>query len=253
MRWKCLEFRGKLNSNNVESYGFKSVKCPLAIQEMADFENGLQQMIKNVEFRQRSNSFQGKLKNDIDHIKKSNKIFVFADKSRNIYEVEQKEYKKLLKENITKSYKKSNLTKLYNINKSAKKITEKLPISDRIEKMQETEAYITIKDHKESFPNKIPCRLINPSKSSVGKISKVILDKINNIQKETSANQWKDTSSVIEWFVNIKEKERSSFMVFDIESFYPSITERLFNNAMQFAKQITEISDYDMSLINESR
>ena len=172
---------------------------------MTDFENDLQQMIKNVEFRQISNSFQGKLKNDVDHIKKSNKIFVFADKSRNIYEVEQEEYKKLLKENITKSYKKSNLTKLYNINKSAKKITEKLPISDRIEKMQETEAYITIKDHKESFPNKIPCRLINPSKSSVGKISKVILDKINNnIQKETSVNQWKDTSTVIEWFVNIK-------------------------------------------------
>ena len=39
MRWKCLEFLGKLNSNNVESYSFKLVKCPLAIQEMADFEN----------------------------------------------------------------------------------------------------------------------------------------------------------------------------------------------------------------------
>ena len=180
-------------------------------------------MIKGVEFRQRCNSFQGKIKNDIEHIKKSNKTFVFVDKSRNIYEVEQGEYKKLLKENITKNYKKSNLTKLHNINKSAKKITEKLPVSDRIEKMQETEAYITIKDHKESFPNKIPCRLINPSKSSVGKISKVILDKINNhIQKETSANQWKDTSSVIEWFVNIKKKERSSFMVYGTESFYPS-------------------------------
>ena len=120
--------------------------------------------------------------------------------------------------------------------------------------MQETEVYITIKGHKERFPDKIPCHLINPSKSSVGKISKVILDKINNhIQKETSANQWKDTSSVIEWFVNIKEKERSSFMVFDIESFYPSITECLFTNAIQFAKQITEISDCDMSLINQSR
>ena len=47
---------------------------------------------------------------------------------------------------------------------------------------------------------------------------------------------------MIEWFVNIKEKERSSFMVFDIESFYPSIAERLFTNAIQFAKQITEIS-----------
>ena len=186
-------------------------------------------------------------------LKKVTKTFVFVDKSRNIYEVEQGEYKKLLKENITKNYKKSNLTKLHNINKSAKKITEKLPVSDRIEKMQETEAYITIKDHKESFPNKIPCRLINPSKSSVGKISKVIFDKINDhIQKETSVNQQKDTSSVIEWFVNIKEKERSSFMVFDIESFYPSIAELLFTNAIQFAKQITEISDYDMPLINQA-
>ena len=42
-------------------------------------------------------------------------------------------------------------------------------------------------------------------------------------------------------------------MVFDIESFYPSITERLFTNAIQIAKQITKISDYDMSLINQSR
>ena len=55
------------------------------------------------------------------------------------------------------------------------------------------------------------------------------------------------------YFVNIKEKEISSFMVFDIESFYPSITERLFTNAIQIAKQITKISDYDMSLINQSR
>ena len=42
-------------------------------------------------------------------------------------------------------------------------------------------------------------------------------------------------------------------MVLDIEIFYPSITERLFTNAIRFAKQITEISDYDMSLINQSR
>ena len=51
MRWKCLDFLGKLNSNNVESYGFKSVKCPPAIQEMIDFENDLQQMIKGVELQ----------------------------------------------------------------------------------------------------------------------------------------------------------------------------------------------------------
>ena len=64
------------------------------------------------------------------------------------------------------------------MNSHAKRITKELPISDSIEKLQETEAYITIKDHKEDFPN-ISCRLINPSKSSIGKISKVILDEIN--------------------------------------------------------------------------
>ena len=77
MRWKCLDFLGKLNSNNVESYCFKSVKCPPAIQEMTDFENDLQQMIKGVKFRQICNSVQGKLKNDIEHIKKSKKVTRF--------------------------------------------------------------------------------------------------------------------------------------------------------------------------------
>ena len=116
----------------------------------------------------------------------------------------------------------SNLTKLHNIIKSANEITEKLPISDRIEKIQETEAYITIKDHTESFPSKIPWHLINPSKSSVCKISKVIIDKINNhIEKETSANQWKGTSSVIEWFVNIKEKGAFIFHGFRYRNFLP--------------------------------
>ena len=57
MRWKCLEFLGKLISYNVESYGIKSVKCPPAIQEMTDFENDLQEIIKSVEFRQICNSF----------------------------------------------------------------------------------------------------------------------------------------------------------------------------------------------------
>ena len=41
------------------------------------------------------------------------------------------------------------------------------------------------------------------------------------------------------------------FHDFDIESFYSSIAERLFTNAIQFAKQITKISDHDMSLINQ--
>ena len=58
-------------------------------------------------------------------------------------------------------------------------IIEKISVADRIDKLLEKEAYIAIKDHKDDFPTKISCRLINPCKPSIGKISKVILDRIN--------------------------------------------------------------------------
>ena len=65
------------------------------------------------------------------------------------------------------------------INIDAKKIAKDLELEDETEKMQESECYITVKDHREDFPHKIPCRLISPSKSDIGKLSKIIFDKIN--------------------------------------------------------------------------
>ena len=59
-----------------------------------------------------------------------------------------------------------------NINNKAKKITENLPVADRIDKFQEKEAYITTKDHKDGFPDKLSCRLINPCKSRMVKLLK---------------------------------------------------------------------------------
>ena len=59
-------------------------------------------------------------------------------------------------------------------------MAKKLVIDDRIDKMEETEAYITVKDHKEGFPHKLSFRLMNPSKSDIDKISKNLLDKINH-------------------------------------------------------------------------
>ena len=256
MRWKTLEFLGKLDNddNNRETYGFKSTKCPPAVPELSQFENDLMCLVKNLEFRKVNNEFQNKLNNDINEIKTSDKVFVAADKSRHIYKMEKDQYKKLLKENITKTYKKSNKRKISNINWEAKKITEKLSLDDRVERLQETEAYITVKDHKDEFPNKIPCRLLNPSKTSIGKISKVILDRINkSVVTSTKINQWKNTSSVIQWFKNINNKEKSSFFQFDLENVYPSITEELFTKAVQFAKSITLISDDDIYIIMQSR
>ena len=42
-------------------------------------------------------------------------------------------------------------------------------------------------------------------------------------------------------------------MLFDIESFYRSISENLFIKAIQSAKQITEISDEDINLTMQAR
>ena len=133
-------------------------------------------------------------------------------------------------------------------------IIEKIPVADRIDKLLEKEAYITIKDHKDDFPNKISCRLINPCKPSIGKISKVISDRINTaVRNHAKINQWKDTFTVIDWFKNIPDKISCYLMVFDIESFCPSISEKLFNEAIQYGKNMVEIPDHDVVIINHSR
>ena len=71
--------------------------------------------------------------------------------------------------------------------------------------MQKHEVYITAKDRKESFPQNPSFRLINPSKSDIGKVSKTILDRMNKeITSSIQVNQWKNFSAVIKWFRNIE-------------------------------------------------
>ena len=89
----------------------------------------------------------------------------------------------------------TNRRKVYNINNETKSIGKPLSIDDHIERMYENESHINIKDHKEHFPSKISCTLINPSKSDIGKIRKTILDKIiTKIVSLTNVNQWKNIS-----------------------------------------------------------
>ena len=81
--------------------------------------------------------------------------------------------------------------------------------------MQETEAFLPIKDHKEGFPHTLSFCLINPSKSDIGKISKSLFDTIKeNILKQTNVNQLKNTSQIINWFKNIKSQKNFIFCEF---------------------------------------
>ena len=74
--------------------------------------------------------------------------------------------------------------------------------------MQKNESYIALKDHKPGFPDQKIYQLINHPKSDIGKISKLISDKINRrVLTATKVNQWKNTFFTLEWFKNIDRKE----------------------------------------------
>ena len=61
----------------------------------------------------------------------------------------------------------------------AKNIAKTIRLSDKIEWLAKTPAFITLKDHKDNFQSSLHCRLINSSKSELGKVSKSILENIN--------------------------------------------------------------------------
>ena len=176
-------------------------------------------------------------------IKNETKLLIAADKSTNFYKLEPSKYNDLLEQNITKSYKKAQPDTVRNIHTENKKIATKLGIDDRVDATANRDAFITLKDHKPNFSNKPTCRLINPTKSEIGKISKEILNRINNkIASTSNFNQWKNTTSVIEWFKAIKNKQHHSFICFDIVEFYPSISQDLLSRALDFASAYDNIT-----------
>ena len=74
-------------------------------------------------------------------------LFVKADKTNNFHKMRPEQYKEKLDVNIQKMYKKANEYHVTEINTEAKKITEELEISDRVETMAKRDCFITLKDH----------------------------------------------------------------------------------------------------------
>lgn len=263
MRWKAFFFLKKNETDNELDdditkqsckFGFKSRKSPPLIPEMQNFENDMLKMVENVEFRRYCNQFQSSLKEDLRKINATNKILVPADKTRNIYCLNHEDYDKILTENITSTYKHAEQTLIDEINTEFNELSTKLKISDRINSTQKRTAYITLKDHKDNFDNNPKCRLINPTKSEIGKVSKYILDSVNNtIRSKINVNQWRNTNSVLDWFKMLEKKDELTFLVFDIVDFYPSISEDLLSKTLSWASQYAQISELDKQTILHAR
>ena len=160
----------------------------------------------------------------------------------------------LLQKNVTKTYKKTNKNTPDSITSIDKEIAQNLTLDDRIEVSASRDAFITLKDHKPDFINNPTCRLINPTKSEIGIISKHILDNINEeMIKVTKANLWRSTSNVIEWFQAIPNKSQHAFITFDVCDFYPSITEQLLTRALDYASRFTHITPQDRHIITHAK
>ena len=85
------------------------------------------------------------------------------------------------------------------------------------------------------------------------KISKLILGKVKtHLRTILNVNQWRNIQNVIEWFGNIEQKSRHSFISFDIVDFYPSISENLLDQALPWASGLADISHEDISTIKHA-
>ena len=62
-------------------------------------------------------------------------------------------------------------------------------------------------------------------------------------------NLWKSTNNTIEWFRAIPEKEKHAFITFDVCDFYPSISEDLLLNALDYSSKFTTITPQDRHII----
>ena len=251
IRWKTYHFLNGKSGNTKKCYGFRSQKTPPPNKLLEPFEKDLINVINQIEFRHKRDKFQNLLSKEISEIRNTKDLIIKADKTRNLYKMSPEKYKKLLEENIKKNYKKVNSNdRAERLDEEAKRITDRLQISDRVEKTNKKQAFILLKDHKEEFETKPTARLINPTKQDIGKISKQILEKINTkVRTHFKFNQWINTRDAIKWFTKIKGKENATFIQFDIVEFYPSITEKILNDAIIMAKTCTSIDESDIEVI----
>ena len=128
-----------------------------------------------------------------------------------MYRLNKEKYSNLLQNSITPKYKKTDKDTTTNIKKERIKHAKEASIIDRIEINSIGNIFITLKDHKENFLNGPTTRLLNPTKSEIGRISKHILQNMNTtLSEKIKVNEWKNAESIINWFKNIPNKHTSS-------------------------------------------
>ena len=76
------------------------------------------------------------------------------------------------------------------------------------------------------------------------------MQKVNKqIKSKTKFNQWTNTQEVLAWFKAINNKEKCSFLQFDIVEFNPNISNELLNKALDFASKFVKLTPQERDII----
>ena len=244
MRWRAFHFLNPNQSkNDKKTFGLNTSQAPPAIKELKSLQDGLVDIAINLKFKRNRNHFQNKLRADLKDIKNDKNVYVAADKTRNFYKMSKENYSQFLNNNITKDYKKADESTINDITKDDKKVATELEIDDRMYCTAKRDTFITLKDHKKQFMNNPKFRVINPTKSELGMISKQMLSEIiTTVKSKSHFVQWKNSDATIDWFMKLENKSNLRFLQFDVVDFYASISPQLLENSLAFAASYMPIS-----------
>ena len=110
------------------NFGFKLYFTPTQHELLSPFEWDLYDMIRSINFKPVRNVFQKKLAEDINNIKSSENLLIFADKTTNLYEMTPEQYKTILTKNVVETYRKAEQSTQLHIDREAKTISKTLQL-----------------------------------------------------------------------------------------------------------------------------
>ena len=167
-----------------------------------------------------------------------------ADKTTNNYELTTNQFNEKLQRDIQKDFKKAEKAAVNADIVVQKEVVKDFDLKERVMYCPPQTAYVTLKDHKENFDNDPKCRLINPAKIEIGKLSKKILSRVvEDVRAKTKLKLWKNTDSVVNWYENLSDKKNLKFIQYDISEYYGNISKVLFTEAVDWATQFTNIDE----------
>ena len=230
-----------------------------------NFETDLISAITNLKGRNlppKQAVFDREIKKSIKEACPKGNIILFGDKSTNKYTIGTDQWKEILNQLLMAGYRKINHDRLITLNQLELETAQKLELEAFLPPILISPAYFTLKDHKPDFLRLIPsehCRLINPSKSYLGKIVnfrvKEILKKLKPLNQQRTV--FTNTSDAIDWLKRIKsnrsgrEEERLGTTL-DIKSYYPNIKAELIEKALAWAATSVSIPEDTLPLIKQA-